>query len=205
MASATYRVLTMRAMMQRDQLFKYMQNEKTAVKTGKATIIGTGKLVRLIAIGNRGTAFAMLDEAQLAKVKMDGDNAIFAKTDRTATQLRARDNGQHQGALWADSCSWVQSREAGDTFKLFKLETALSKKLVRKARVTITQGKAEKVLTGYVRANFDASQALSKAHKVIACDGVTGGRIEASEVRRENGKGLRNKQFIASVEKVELV
>jgi beta-galactosidase/beta-glucuronidase len=183
-----------------------MQTENTTatVETTK-TVKSTGKLSRFIAIGNRGTAFATLSDEQLKQVKLNGFNAIFAKTERTAAQLKLRDKGEHQGALWADSCSWIQSREDGESFWLGTLETAIAKKLVLKAKVTIAQGKTEKTVVGYVRRNFDAAQALSKAHKVIACEGVTGGRVEACAVKRENGKGTRNKLMVASVQSVEIV
>jgi beta-galactosidase/beta-glucuronidase len=182
-----------------------MQTENTTATVETTKTVKTGKLSRFIAIGNRGTAFATLSDEQLAHVKLNGFNAIFAKTERTAAQLKLRDKGEHQGALWADSCSWIQSREDGESFWLGTLETAIAKKLVLKAKVTIAQGKTEKTVVGYVRRNFDAAQALSKAHKVIACEDVTGGRVEACAVKRENGKGLRNKLFTASIQAVEIV
>jgi hypothetical protein len=161
----------------------------------------SGKLTRLLAIGTRGTAFAQLDEAQLGAIKRNEVNAVFAKTRRNKAQLVARNQGKHQGALWADSCSWLALRES-DGFWLGDVQTALKQKLVRKAR--IETGKGEK-LTGYVRADYNGAESLSKAHKVLAVESDLG-RIECVEVGKEKGKGkgARNALFVRDGIKIEI-
>lgn len=164
-----------------------MKNETTTAT------VNTGKLTRLLAIGTRGTGFALLDDSQLGAVKVNARNEVFAKTRRNKAQLIARNAGKHQGALWADSLSWLALRDS-DGFTLATVAHALKAKLVRK--VAITTGKGEK-LVGYVRANYNGAESLSKSHKVIAVE-TSLGRIEACEVGKETGKGkgARNALFV---------
>lgn len=165
------------------------------------TVKASGKLTRLLAIGARGTGFAQLDDSQLGAVKRNGRNEVFAKTRRNKAQLIARNAGRHQGALWADSLSWLALRES-DGFWLGDVAQAIKSKLVRK--VTITTGKGEK-LTGYIRADFTGAESLSKAHKVLAVENTLG-RIEAVEVSKEKGKGkgARNSLFVRDNIKIDV-
>src|SRR5687768_6679452 len=92
---------------------------------------------RLIAIGERGTAFADLDDEQMRCVNVNGSNPVFKKARRTKEQKGRRDRNEHQGVLWADSRSYLSTVNGQGDFWLGTIESALNEKLVWRATVTL--------------------------------------------------------------------
>lgn len=157
------------------------------------------KLQKYIAIGNRGTAFAFLDEKQAACLKLGEQNLICAKIERTEAQIEARNAGRHQGVLWADSCSFVSSRSEG-TFWIGTLEQALSAKLVIQATIELKTEAGRKVSgVCYVRASFDAAKHWDK---YVATDCGKNGRIETSATNDKDG--MRNSVYRRNVQAIVL-
>jgi hypothetical protein len=156
---------------------------------------------KFIAIGSRGTAFAILDSRQMEGLRLNSYNQVLKKTHRSPEQKAKRDSGEHQGVLWADSCSWITPR--GGRFWIGTLNEALAQRLVRKARIKTKRGARMEEFMGYVRADFDQIKSARKSHKVIAVEGK-GGRIEVTPVRKENSNGHRNAAFLCEVLAVDL-
>jgi hypothetical protein len=170
---------------------------------GARKVKAAGELTKLIAIGSRGTAFAFVDAQQLGALKLGELNVCMAKLHRTRDQLAARHAGRHQGVLWADSCSWIESRDNGK-FWIGELAQALKLGKVRKASITVSRAGKQEKLVGYVRADFTSEQALSKAHRIIATESALG-RVECVAVDKETGEGkARNDVYLRKVEKIEL-
>lgn len=177
-----------------------------AVKAKKEKASAGVKLTRFLAVGNRGTTFAALSSEQLALVKLNEYNGIFAKERLSGTQKLERNRGEiWEGVLWLDSASWISTRQIGK-FWLGTLDQAVKAKIVRKAIATI-DGKKHTV---YVRGEgarsiggaFDASKKWG-THSKFANEENT--RFELGQVKNENGKGLRNKAWLRRIEKIELV
>ncbi len=156
---------------------------------------------RLIAIGERGTAFAELDAEQLTQVNVNGLNPIFKKTPRTREQLEKRDRNEHHGCLWADARSYVSTEKGQGEFWLGTIDRALQEQRIWKALVTWEEPTGPVQVSGYIRADYDGSIPHSKRHRIIAVD-TKDGRVEALSVKRESGEGQRNSPVQRKVTKI---
>jgi hypothetical protein len=159
-------------------------------------------MTRLIAIGDRGTAFAELDDQQLRQVKVNGMNPLFKEERRTPEQKAKRDRNEHQGDLRGDTRAWISSERGQGEFWLGTIERALQEQRVWKALGTYEEESKLVQATGYIRADFRGGAPHSRKHKVIAVD-THHGRVESVPVKRESGEGLRNSVVWRNVLRIE--
>jgi hypothetical protein len=153
---------------------------------------------RLIAIGERGTAFAELDDEQMQQINLNGMNPVFEKEPRSKEQKGKRDRNEHHGALWADSRSYVSTAKRQGEFWLGTIDRAIGEKRVWKATVTLQGAAGDETVQGYIRADYDGSVPHARKHKYIAVT-TQHGRIEAVPVKRESQIGLRNSPVVRKV------
>lgn len=161
------------------------------------------KLTRLLSIGDRGCAFAELSEEQTKQIELDTWNALMPKEHRSDKQLLAARKGEWQDCLYYDSRSYVSSRKKTNSFWIGKLETALTKGLVKEATFTLRDNGKQVTVQGYVRGEFDAAKSEDQYFAV----NTELGRIETRAVRhgekRREGE-QKNSLFMVDLVKIEV-